>query len=31
MFLPFWKLFTALFIYHLILLSLQKLGLIKTK
>jgi len=27
----FWNLFAALFAYHLILLALQKLGLIKSK
>lgn len=28
---PFWNLFAALFAYHLILLALQKLGLVKSK
>lgn len=31
LFLPFWNLFAALFIYHLLLLALQKLGLVKSK
>ena len=31
MFLPFWNLLAVLFAYHLILLALEKLGLIKSK
>ena len=27
----FWNLFAALFVYHLLLLALQKLGLVKSK
>ncbi len=31
MFLPFWRLFTALFTYYLMLEGLKKLGLVKSK
>lgn len=31
MFLPFWRLFTALFIYYLMLEGLKSLGLVKSK
>ena len=31
LFLPFYNLFAALFAWHLIMLALQKLGLIKSK
>jgi len=31
MFLPFWNLLAALFVYHLMLLALEKMGLIKSK
>ncbi len=31
MFLPLWKLFIALFVYHLILEAMKRLGLIKSK
>ena len=31
MFLPLWRLFTALFIYYMMLEGLKKVGLIKSK
>ncbi len=31
MFLPFWNLFVAVFVYYLVLEGLKKLGLIKSK
>ena len=31
MFLPFYKLFVALFVYHLTLKGLEQIGLIKSK
>ncbi len=31
MFLPLWKFFYTLFVYHLMLEALQKLGLVKSK
>jgi len=31
MFLPFWNLFAALFVYHLMIEALAKLGLVKSK
>ena len=31
MFLPFWNLVAALFAWHMLVLALQKLGLVKSK
>ncbi len=31
MFLPFWKMFEVIFIYHLMLEGLKKVGLVKSK
>ena len=31
MFLPFWRLFTALFVYYLMLEGLKAVGLVKSK
>lgn len=28
---PFWNLFAALFVYHLLILALEKIGLVKSK